>query len=224
MTQKIDHRRWYYLTIDTETAGGLEHPLVYDIGGAIHDKHGNVYETFSFVIYDIFVGEKELMQTAYYADKIPQYEEALSKGERRMVRWFTAKNYIKTLCEKYSVKAIVAHNAPFDRRSTNTTQRHLTNYRYFLPYGYEMWDTLSMARCTILTLKKYQEWAQEYDYLCKNGKPRATAEILYRYLTDDEFFVESHTALEDVLIEMKIFVECMKRKPTHKMPKSWEKS
>ena len=51
----------YYLTIDTETANGLNDPFVYDIGGAIHDKKGNVYETFSFVIYDIFVTCKDYM-------------------------------------------------------------------------------------------------------------------------------------------------------------------
>ena len=49
---EIDKRKNYYLTIDTETANSLDDPLVYDIGGAIHDKKGRVYETFSFVIYE----------------------------------------------------------------------------------------------------------------------------------------------------------------------------
>ena len=48
----IDRRKSYYLMIDTETANTLEDPMMYDIGGAIHDKHGNIYETFSFIIYE----------------------------------------------------------------------------------------------------------------------------------------------------------------------------
>ena len=65
--KKIDKRRTYYLTIDTETANGLEDPIVYDIGGCIHDKKGNIYETFSFIIYETFYGMKDLMKSAYYA-------------------------------------------------------------------------------------------------------------------------------------------------------------
>ena len=37
------------------------------------DKKGNVYKTCSFVNADIFLDEKDLMQSAYYANKIPQY-------------------------------------------------------------------------------------------------------------------------------------------------------
>ena len=42
----MDKRKNYYLTIDTETANDIECPLMYDLGGAIHDKQGKVYETF----------------------------------------------------------------------------------------------------------------------------------------------------------------------------------
>jgi hypothetical protein len=54
----IDKRKNYYLTIDTETANGLDDPMMYDLGGAIHDKRGHVYETFSFVIYDVFCADR----------------------------------------------------------------------------------------------------------------------------------------------------------------------
>jgi hypothetical protein len=40
---------------------------------------------------------------------------------------------------------------------------------------------------------------------------KLTAEIIYRFLTNDLDFVESHTALEDVEIETLIFAECMKK-------------
>ena len=40
-TQKLDKRKHYYLTLDTETANSTEKPLVYDIGGAVHDMQGD---------------------------------------------------------------------------------------------------------------------------------------------------------------------------------------
>ena len=45
----------------------------------------------------------------------------------------------------------------------------------------------------------------------KNGRPRATAEILYKYISCDDDFIEEHTGLADVLIEKEIFAHCMKQ-------------
>lgn len=209
----MDKRKTYYLTIDTETANSLECPLMYDLGGAIHDKRGNVEETFSFIIYDIFCADRELFNTAYYADKRPMYEREIENGARKIVSVFTAKRYIADLCAKYNVRAIIAHNARFDYRSTNTTLRYITKskYRYFLPYGVPVWDTLKMAQDTICQQKTYIRFCQENGYCLKNGRVRATAEILYRYIIDDNDFIESHTGLEDVLIEKEIFAHCMRQ-------------
>ena len=216
---KIDRRKNYYLTVDTETTNGLDDPIVYDIGGCVHDKKGNVMETFSFIIYEVFYGMKDLMQSAYYADKIPKYQEQIDKGERKVVTYRTAKRYINELCKKYNVKAIIAHNARFDYRSTTKTQRYLTKskYRFFLPYGIEIWDTMKMANDTICKQWSYKEWAYTHGYITKNGRVRKTAEILYRYISGDNKFKESHTGLEDVLIEKEIFVHCIRQhKPMRK--------
>ena len=47
--------------------------FVYDIGWAVVDKKGTVYETKSYINRDIFMDEKGLMKSAYYANKIPNY-------------------------------------------------------------------------------------------------------------------------------------------------------
>lgn len=208
---KIDRRKSYYLTIDTETANGFDDPIVYDIGGCIHDKKGNVYETFSYIIYETFCTMQDLMQTAYYAKKIPMYKKQIASGQRTIVRYATAKKKIHELCKKYNVKAIIAHNARFDYRSTTRTQRYITKskVRYFLPYGIPIWDTLKMAQDTICKQVHYKEWAYLNGYLTKNGRVRATAEILYKYISGDNNFIEDHTGLEDVLIEKEIFAHCM---------------
>ena len=215
----IDKRKSYYLTIDTETANSLDDPMMYDIGGAIHDKRGNVEETFSFIIYDVFCADRELFDTAYYAEKRPMYEQQIAAGSRKIVSIYTARKHIHELCKKYDVKAIIAHNARFDYKSTNGTLRYITKskMRYFLPYGIPVWDTLKMAQDTICKQKTYIRWCAENGYLQKNGKVRATAEILYRYITCDNDFIEDHTGLEDVLIEKEIFAKCMaQHKPMRK--------
>lgn len=217
---KIDRRKNYYLTIDTETANGFDDPIVYDIGGIVHDKKGNVMETFSFIIYETFYGMKDLMKSAYYAEKIPMYQEQIDKGERKVVKFSTAKFYIKELCKKYNIKAIVAYNMRFDYRATTRSQRYITKskYRFFLPYGIELWDSMKMAKDTICKQWTYKEWCYKNGYLTKNGRVRATAEIVYKYISGNHNFTESHTGLEDCMIEKEIFAKCFaQHKPMRKL-------
>jgi DNA polymerase III epsilon subunit-like protein len=119
------------------------------------------------------------------------------------------------LIEKYRVVAVVAHNALFDYSATNATQRYITKskYRYFFPYGTVFYDTLKMAQDTICKQKSYINYCFENGYVTKhkNPRPRATAEIIYRYITGQHDFSEAHTGLEDVLIEAKIFAHCMRQ-------------
>jgi hypothetical protein len=125
------------LTIDVETANMVEYPLVYDIGMAMTDRDGNIYETHSFVIDDIFNGESELMQSAYYAKKIPLYLEKIAKGETLVKSFVQVRFFIKKLMEKYGCTTVAAYNANFDISALNNTIRFLTSskYRYFFPYG-----------------------------------------------------------------------------------------
>lgn len=202
-----------FIMLDTETTNEIETPICYDVGFAVIDKEGNVYEKFSFVVADVFL-DKELMKSAYFAEKIPQYWEEIKKGERVLKQYKNIKKILADTCQKWEVKAIVAHNMRFDYLSTNTTQRYLTcsKYRFFFPYGIEIWDTLKMAR-QCFNDEEYDTFCYENDYITKNGRKRYTAEILYRFLTNNNNFIESHTGLEDVMIEKEIFVYCMRKNP-----------
>lgn len=208
---KIDKRRTYYIVFDTETCNNMDNPLMYDLGFAVVDKKGNMYAHFSFIIYEVFFGMSELMKSAYYSDKLPKYYEDIKNGNRKIVTLFTAKKIFNEVCKEYNVRAIIAHNARFDYKSTNGTQRYITKskYRFFLPYGVELWDTMKMAKDTIAKQKTYIRFCEENNYLTKNGKVRVTAEILYKYISGNNDFIESHTGLEDVMIEKEIFSKCM---------------
>lgn len=211
--EKIDRRKHYILVFDTETANSLDDPLVYDIGWAIVDKHGRVYETKSFINADIFLDEKELMQTAYYKEKIPLYWDRHRNGETVIKSWYNIRKEFIASIEKWHIKEVVAHNSRFDYRATATTQRWLTKskYRYFIPKDIEIWDTLKMARDVIGTMPTYRKYCEENGYICRNGQLKMTAEILYRFIKKDETFIEEHTGLADVLIEKEILAYCYRQ-------------
>ena len=200
-----------YIVFDTETTNSLDDPMFFDIGWAVIDETGKTYETASYVNADVFLDD-ELMASAYYAEKIPQYWAEIKNGSRILAKTKTIKKALAKACKDWEVDVLIAHNARFDYRSTNCTQRYLTSskYRYFLPYGCELWDTLKMAR-KAFNDEVYDTFCYENGYLTKRGCKRYTAEILYRFISGDNDFVESHTGLEDVMIEKEIFVECLRR-------------
>lgn len=226
----MDKRINYMLVLDTETAPTDKdiqdvnpyNMFVYDLGFAVVDKRGHVYETASFVNADIFLNEKSLMKSAYYANKIPKYWEDIKNGSRTLTSWYNIKKAVDDVIRKYGITKVFAHNMRFDYGTVNNTQRWLTKskYRYFFPYGVEICDTLKMARQVIAPMPTYKNFCKREGYLTKNGQPRLTAEIIYRYITGDYEFAESHTGLEDVLIEKEILKYCYAK---HKKmnPKMW---
>jgi hypothetical protein len=219
----MDRRINYLIGVDTETCNGilvddkldLSQSLVYDIGWAICDKKGRIYKTESYVISEIFIEMKDVMSSAYYADKIPMYWEQIKKGKRKLASFWTIFKAFREDIKNYGVKNIFAHNASFDVRALNNTIRYLTKSksRYFFPYKIELWDTLKMSRQTIGKQKMYSAFCQKNNYLTKHKFPqnRLTAEILYRYISGDNDFSESHTGLEDVLIEIQIMAHCFRQ-------------
>lgn len=202
-----------FLVIDTETTNSIDDPFAYDVGFAVVKATGEVLESHSYVVADIFL-DKELMASAYFADKIPQYWEDIKSGKRILRRFKTIKSILHDVMAQYGIRYVVAHNASFDYRSLNYTQRYLTcsKWRYALPWGVEIWDTLKMARKALSGNSEYRQFCIDNGFTYgKEEKPqlRYTAEIIHRFLTGNLDFVEEHTGLEDALIEKDILAYCL---------------
>ena len=221
--EKIDKRIHYIMVLDTETCNGymengklcLDDSLVYDIGYAIVDKRGKVYETKSYINSDIFYHEQEMMKSAYYAKKIPAYIEDIKAGKRTVATYYEIRKDIIETLKKYNTNTVSAHNARFDLNACNVTERWLTKskYRYFFPYSIEIWDTLKMARDVIGKMPTYRRYCEKNGYMTKHTIPqlRFTAEILYRFISGNDNFQEEHTGLEDVIIEKEILAYCFRQ-------------
>lgn len=225
----IDKRRHYVLVVDTETANtiaeengrlDMSNVLVYDCGWAVVDTKGNLYETASYVNRDIFCDERRLMQSAYYAHKIPLYVEDIKAGRRKMASTYEIRQAMLETIEKYGIKEVAAFNARFDDNALRVTQRYCTNskWRYWFPFdAVEIWDIMKMVQDVICKMPTYKKFCEENGYLTKTGQLRKTAEIVYRFISKDNNFQESHTGLEDVLIESEIMWYCFRQhKPMRK--------
>ena len=202
------------IMIDTETTNDIDCPIVYDVGYQVFTLDGELFCERSFVNADVFL-DKELMASAYFVDKVPNYWDDIKSGKRELKTWRNIKRQIADDCKRFGVTVACAHNAAFDNRALNTTQRYLTTsrYRYFLPFGITWYDTLKMARAILKDNHEYGEFCYNNDYLTTRGCRRYTAEIIYRFLTGCNDFEESHTGLEDVKIEKEILKYCISQNP-----------
>ena len=203
------------LVIDTETCNSVEEPLPYDIGYAICDRQGNVYLKRSFVVAEIFLDMKDVMQSAYYANKIPMYWKDIKSGKREIRTFRTIRNIVHEDMKAYNVKKVGAYNMGFDRKALNNLTRYVTKsfYRWFFPFGTEYFCIWHMACQTILNTKSYIDFAEKNGLVSEKDNILTSAESTYKFLTKEVNFIESHTGLEDVEIETEIMAKCYR---THK--------
>ena len=212
-----------YMVFDTEVCNcpkidgqlDVENGQVNDLGIQIVDKQGYVYDAYSIVNEDVFFGMPDAMREAYFADKIPQYLVDMRMGNRKILNTWQIYRLIRKLIADYDIKACIAHNARFDIKVLNATMRYQTKSkcRWFFPYEMPIWDTMKMANDTICKQKRYIEFCKVNGYMTNHATPqvRKTAEIIWRYLTDDVTFEEEHTGVADVEIEAQIFAECVRQ-------------
>jgi len=198
------------LVIDTETTNDIDCPIMYDCSFIVADFVGHTYEEKAFVVADTFLND-ELMSSAYYIDKKPQYWEDIKNGTRELKTLYNIKKAVAEIMEKHNITKVFAYNCRFDYLSTALTQRYITKskFRWFFPYGTEFYDILKMSRDTFKFNEEYTSFCEDNLYLTKLGKPQFTAEVVYRFL-NDETFVEEHKGLEDCKIEYEIFLHCVK--------------
>ena len=199
-----------FIMIDTETTNDIDCPLVYDIGFAVIDAAGNVYASYSFVNADVFCDD-ELMSYAYFAEKIPQYWEDIKNGTRVLKSFRSIEKIFRRVCADWNVDTFVAHNARFDYLALQNTKRYITTsrYRWFFPYGSKFVDTLKLSRLALGENEIYREFCIENEYVTKSNVNRYTAEIVYRFISGDNKFIEEHTGLADCMIEKDIFCYCL---------------
>ena len=184
--------------------------MVYDLGWIVTDGE-TVFERRSLVISDVFY--TKAMDTAYYAEKLPQYIAGLQIGEWVMTSMARARELFAEDCADYDVREVWAYNCKYDRIALSHTCEVLSNGFCcdFFPAGVKVRDIWGAAGSTICATVKYVEWCAANGYVSAKGNPTTNAEIVTRYLTGEDF-IEAHTALADCEIELAILMAAKKRK------------
>lgn len=195
-----------YAIIDTETANGINNPLVYDVSVIIFDKTGNEYFRKNWLINEVWYND-ELMASAYYAWKKPLYE-FFDTFNTNMFNFICEFNDIMN---EYHVTHILAYNLPFDIRALNNTSMKYIQGNMINENLIKL-DIMVMACELIANTDKYYRFCIENGFVSEKGNIQVKAETIYRYITNTLTFDESHTSMKDCEIEKEIFMKCLKQK------------
>lgn len=204
-----------FLIIDTETCNTIEQPLPYDIGYAICDRQGNIYLKRSFVVAETFLDMKDVMKSAYFSEKIPQYWEDIKQGTKELSTFWKIRKQLISDMKEHKVKKVGAYNMGFDKRALNNLTRYVSKSfcRWFFPFGTEFFCIWNMACSTLLNTSSYIKFAKENGLVSEKDNVLTSAESCYKFLTQNLDFMEEHTGLADVEIEIQIMAKCY---TTHK--------
>lgn len=194
------------IVLDTEALGLLK-PIVYEVGYVIADTDGNVIQTRDYMIKQVY-DNKELFASAYFADKRETYDRKIADGIAKLVYWGYAMKVLASDIERHGITKIYAYNSRFDNGAINYTHKLYPAKSKPTADGIE--DIMKYIK-PIISTDGYKEFCATNNFMTANNRPQKTAEVVYRYLTDNVEFVEDHMAVEDCLIELEILLESIQR-------------
>ena len=205
----IDKRKKMIAVIDTETLG-VDQPLIYDFAVSICDKNGVIYAQKNWIVEEVF-SQREKMQTAYYANKLPLYFDMIEKKSVEVKKWSQIRSEFNQMLKDYNVSVLSAYNLAFDKRAITYTHKCLGNQNKYLTKFVELWDIWGIAAQTIMLQKTFHKMALREGWYSEKGNVLSNAEVCYRYITNQLDFIESHTALHDTEIEVEILSKALKQ-------------
>ena len=189
---------------DTETTS-LNKPFSYNIGYVIADDYGNTLLHKDFVIEQIW-HNLPLFNTAYYADKRPIYVNAMRQRVTIMKKFgYVCQEMIRDF-KMYNIELAFAYNSNFDEK---VFEFNCDWFKCINPFDNIAIHDIRGFVHNFLVDNDYFAFCDKYELYTECGHYSTTAEVVYRYLCNNNEFIEDHTALSDALIETEILFACV---------------
>lgn len=194
------------VVFDTETTS-LQKPFCYNIGYVIYDTDKQeVLLQKDFVVEQIW-HNLPLFSTAYYAEKRPIYISAMRSRKARLEKFGYITQEMKRDFKQYEVKQAYAYNSPFD---DGVMTYNCEWFKCINPFDdIPIYDIRGYVHQSIAQTDEYKAFCDEIKSYTENGNYSTTAEIVYKYITNNRDYVEEHTALADSLDELQILDYCI---------------
>lgn len=199
----------HFMILDTETASTARIP--FDIAYTIIDRKGNIIKQENFLVKEVFsspLGQHLLTHDDFSKNKIAGYLDNICRNAE-MLYFSIIRDRIRTDIKKFNC-VVVAYNAKFDYECLTNFAMSFGFDNFFKP-STEVWDLWNIALTILADSNRYVKFCKANNLTSDKGNLKSSAEVMYRYLTNNLDFEESHTALDDTEIEAAIMAACLKR-------------
>lgn len=195
-----------YLVFDTETTG-LDKPFCYDVGYNIINENGVVLIRRHFIVEQIW-HNLPLFESAYYKEKRQLYVGLLRSRQALLNKWGYIMKIMANDIKRYDVQGAYAYNADFDDKvfTFNCDWYHCNNPLESVPV-FDIWGYASQF---ITNTSDYKQFCESNSFFTDTNNYKATAEVVYRYITGNLDFAEAHMGAQDSDIESTILYYCIK--------------
>lgn len=189
---------------DTETTS-LEKPFCYNVGFILYDtEKQEILCKEEYCIEQIW-HNLPLFSSAYYAEKRPLYVNRMKARKITLEKWGYVTQKMARLFKFYGIECAFAYNSSFDEKVFNF---NCDWFKCINPFDSIPIIDIRGAVHTFIVDDIYKAFCDHNGYFTDAGNYSTTAETVYRYITSDTDFIESHTALDDARIESEILRWC----------------
>ena len=103
----------------------------------------------------------------------------------------------------------ICHNIAVGKDNQNNKEFNGEIF-YFRGRSYPLFDLWGLSCKYLLNNEEYKTQCKTNDWKTASGKYyKTSAETTYRFITNNDEFIESHTAIEDAIIESEIFIKIL---------------
>lgn len=193
------------MVFDTETTS-LEKPFCYNVGYRVMNDSGKIIIEREYVIEQIWQN-LPLFSTAYYAEKRPIYVGQMRSRKVKMEKWgYVCQQMIRDI-KNLEIEYAYAYNSPFDEKVFNWNCDWFKTQNPFdtIP----ILDIKGLANNFITNTDEYKDYCETHELFTDSGNYSATAESVYKFIANNNDFIEAHTALNDSQIESEILFVCL---------------
>lgn len=202
------------LLFDTETIGDItkgEKAFPYDVS-FINIFKREITHQIAYINKDIYDNEY-LMNSAFYKNKIPFYNEKLKTDSNyKKVNDIELLLNLNDFIKENKIKYFLAFNVKFDYNSINNLYDKVGVKNEFKKLRLiDIWkiatDVLEMFPSLY---ESYMIFCYRNNYITESGKNvKTSAEIFNRWVNNDINFIENHTGLEDTFCEYNILLKLL---------------
>ena len=200
--------------VDVETVGMKERKII-NLGLVVGDNKGNILETKEWNVQNnIIAGYQMPTVWQFYlynvtALKNPKKVNTVKDVFIELIEVMKKYQALGYDIEFWSYNANFDYNALMDNLENegvklSEKQRKWFNYRWFCIWNY--------ASNVLMNRPSYRKFVYKNNFVSDKGNIKTSAEVCYRYISNDIKFIEDHTGLSDSIIEYKILMYCKRQR------------